>query len=129
MNATFTPAIWIHLAAALAALVLGAGIFLAKKGTFFHRIAGRSWALLMLVTIVSTIWIKGNGNYSWIHLLSIGTFFGLAAAVTFAVTGRIRAHRKTIIGLYVGALVVAGAFTLVPSRLLGRALWTQLGLI
>lgn len=129
MTQTFTPAILIHLAAALAALVLGAGIFLASKGTFAHRIAGRSWAVLMLVTAVSTIWIRSGPGYSWIHLLSIGTVAGLAAAVWFAVTGNIRGHRYSIIGLYVGGLIVAGAFTLLPQRLLGKILWSGLGVL
>lgn len=129
MTYTFTPAIWIHLAAAVGALIVGAGIFLARKGTFTHRVAGRGWAVLMLVTIFSTLWIRTTGSYSWIHLLSIGTFFGLAAAVGFAIKGRISAHRKTVIGLYVGALIVAGAFTLMPQRLLGQMLWSSLNLI
>jgi len=129
MTHTFTPAILIHVAAALAALVLGAGIFLARKGTFIHRIAGRSWAALMLVTAVSTIWIRSGPSYSWIHLLSIGTVLGLAVAVWFAATGNIRGHRYSIIGLYVGGLVIAGAFTLLPHRLLGKMLQASLGVL
>jgi uncharacterized membrane protein len=30
--------------------------------------------------------------------------------------------------LYVAACIVAGAFTLLPNRLIGHAVWTQLGL-
>ena len=128
MQADFTPAIWIHLSAAIAALALGAGVFLARKGTFAHRMAGRSWALLMLVTAVSTYWIRGSGDFSWIHLLSVFTLVALASAIDFAVTGRISAHRKTVIGLYTGGLMVAGAFAFLPQRLLGRMLWASLGL-
>lgn len=129
MTPTFTPAIWIHLAAAVAALVLGAGVFLSRKGTFAHRMAGRSWAGLMVVTAVSTYWIRSNGSFSWIHLLSIGVLFGIAAAIYLAVTGNIRGHRKTVIGLYAGGLLIAGAFSFLPQRLLGRMLWSGLGLI
>jgi uncharacterized membrane protein len=32
-------------------------------------------------------------------------------------------HRKTMLGLFFGALVVAGAFTLLPGRILGRAVF------
>jgi uncharacterized membrane protein len=81
MTASFTPAIWIHVSAAVSALVLGATIFIARKGTFLHRISGRVWAGLMLVAAVSTAWIKANGSYSWIHLLSIATLAILAAVV------------------------------------------------
>ena len=61
MDAIFTPVVLLHTFAALAALVLGAGMVLARKGTFSHR--------------------------------------------------------------------VAGLFTLLPNRLLGRMLWSSLGLI
>ena len=129
MTASFTPAIWIHVFAAVSALVLGATIFLARKGTFVHRISGRVWAGLMLVTAVSTVWIKANGSYSWIHLLSIATLAILAAVVYAAMSGHIRRHRMGVIGLYSGSLVVAGLFALMPHRLLGKMLWGTLGLL
>ena len=129
MTSSFTPVIWIHLFAAIAALALGAMVFLARKGTFAHRVAGRTWAGLMLVTAVSTFWIKGNGSYSWIHLLSIGTLVLLAGVVYAAIKGNIRRHRAGVIGLYSGSLVVAGLFALLPQRLLGKMLWGALGVL
>lgn len=129
MTTSFTPVIWIHLFTAVAALALGAMVFLARKGTLLHRIAGRPWAGLMLVTAVSTFWIKGNGSYSWIHLLSVGTLILLAGVVYAAIKGNIRRHRAGVIGLYSGSLVVAGLFALLPQRLLGKMLWGALGLL
>ena len=129
MNPSFSPAIWIHLSAALASLALGAAIFLARKGTFVHRVSGRAWAGLMLVTSISTFWIKANGSYSWIHLLSIATLAILAAVVYAAINGHIRRHRAGVIGLYSGSLVVAGLFALMPQRVLGKMLWGALGLL
>ncbi len=129
MTHTITPAIWIHLVAALAALVIGAGVFLLRKGTFLHRVAGRTWAALMLVTAISTWWIRASGSFSWIHGLSVISVAMLGVAVYFAVTGNIRGHRATMVNLYVGALVIAGLFTLLPQRLLGHALWSSLGFI
>jgi len=32
-------------------------------------------------------------------------------------------HRKTMRGLYTGACVLAGVFTLLPGRFLGQLLW------
>ena len=129
MTASFTPVIWIHLFAAVTALALGAMVFLARKGTFLHRVAGRTWAGLMLVTAVSTFWIKANGSYSWIHLLSILTLALLAGVVYAAIKGNIRRHRAGVIGLYSGSLVVAGVFALLPHRLLGKMLWGALGVL
>jgi uncharacterized membrane protein len=129
MTTSFTPVIWIHMSAALAALALGAAVFLARKGTFLHRVAGRTWAGLMLLTAISSFWIKSNGSYSWIHLLSIGALVLLAGVVYAAMNGHIRRHRAGVIGLYSGSLVVAGLFALLPHRLLGKMLWGSLGLL
>lgn len=129
MTTTFTPVILLHTAAALAALVLGAGMFLARKGTFSHRIAGRSWVALMLVAALSSFWIQTKGHFTWIHVLSVLVPLLLAAGVYFAVKGNVRGHRRMMISVYAGALLVAGAFTLLPQRLLGRMVWSSLGVI
>jgi uncharacterized membrane protein len=129
MEATFTPVILLHTAAALAAMVLGAGMFLARKGTFSHRIAGRGWVSLMLVTAVSSFWIQTKGHFTWIHILSVVVPLLLAAGVVFAVKGNVRGHRRMMTAVYVGALVIAGAFTLLPQRLLGQRVWSSLGLV
>jgi uncharacterized membrane protein len=44
--------------------------------------------------------------------------------------GNIAGHRKSMQGLYIGACLVAGMFTLLPSRYLGHLIWGQwLGLV
>jgi hypothetical protein len=58
----------------------------------------------------------------WIHLVAV-----LAGGVFYAVTGQVKPHRFTMISLFAGGLVVAGAFTLPPQRLLGHMLWTAVG--
>ena len=126
----FTPVVAAHAGAALLALGLGAFVFLRRKGTPAHRWMGRGWAALMLVVAVSSFWITGkDGHYSWIHGLSAFVSAGIPFAVVLAATGRVSAHRRLMTGMYVGGLVIAGLFTLLPTRLLGRMLWTGLGLI
>ena len=128
MFSTFTPVIALHVAAALLALVVGAALFAMRKGNRLHRFAGRAWVALMLVTALSSFWIQSKGHYSAIHLLSVSVLLFLAAIVYFATTGRIRSHRTTVIATYVGALLVAGAFALMPHRRLGQIVWSSLGL-
>ena len=125
----FTPVVLIHMSAAFAALALGALVFLRRKGTQAHSWMGRSWVGLMLVVTLSTIWIKGDGHYSWIHILSVVTTLLLAVGVYSAIKGRIQAHRKTMTRVYIGGLIIAGAFTFLPQRVLGKMLWGALGLI
>ena len=128
MGHSFTPAILIHVLAAVLALGLGALVFLRRKGTFVHRMLGRSWAALMLVTAGSTWWIRASGSFSWIHILSVFTLVVLAVAIWCAATGRIARHRQSMVSLYIGSLIIAGAFALLPERLLGGLLWGALGL-
>ncbi|HEU4647044.1 MAG TPA: DUF2306 domain-containing protein [Burkholderiales bacterium] len=129
MNYGFDAVIVTHAVAALLALAAGGALFLMRKGNRLHRYAGRAWVALMLVTAISSFWIQTKGHFSPIHLLSVGTLAALAAIVYYAVTGELRRHRFSVIATYVGALVVAGTFTLLPNRLFGRMLWSSLGFI
>jgi uncharacterized membrane protein len=124
----FTPVILAHTIAAFAALGLGSFIFLRRKGDLAHRYSGRAWAGLMLATALSSFWIMGSGTFSWIHGLSVFTIVALARGVWLAASGDIKRHRLVMKSLYVGALVITGLFTLMPQRLLGRALWGALGI-
>ena len=128
MHPSFSPIILAHTLVAFAAVGLGAAMFLARKGTFLHRVAGRSWAALMLAVAVTSFWIKSSGSFSWIHILSVTVIVLLAILIYFAVSRQIGAHRRLAIGLYIGALGITGMFTLLPYRLLGRMVWGGLGL-
>ncbi|MGB7481539.1 MAG: DUF2306 domain-containing protein [Burkholderiaceae bacterium] len=125
----FTPLILVHAGAAGAALALGGVTFLMKKGTARHRLLGRGWVALMALVALSSFWIQTSGHWSWIHLLSVATLAGLARAIYAAAHGNIREHRGLMQKIYVGGLLVAGLFTLLPSRLLGHLVWQSVGLI
>lgn len=127
MPTGFNAVILTHMFAAFAALGLGAYIFLRRKGDVAHRNSGRVWAGLMLTTALSSFWIRSNGGFSWIHGLSAFTIGALCFGVWMAATGNPARHRQVMRNLYVGALVITGLFTLMPQRLLGRALWGALG--
>lgn len=109
----------IHATAALFALIIGALVLFRRKGTTSHKALGRLWVVLMLITAGSAIFINEIqliGPFSPIHIFSIVTFAGLAHAIRMARTGNIRAHRATMQSLYFLALVLTGAFTLLPGR-------------
>jgi uncharacterized membrane protein len=129
MHAGFNAIILTHTFAALAAIALGAAMFLARKGTFLHRVAGRGWVALMLTVAISSFWIKADERYSWIHGLSVTVIALLALAVYYAATGRIERHRRLMTGIYAGALGITALFTLIPYRLIGRLVWGSMGLI
>ena len=115
------PAIPLHAFAAMAAFVLGVVQFAAPKGTLPHRTVGWIWVILMLVVALSSFWIhqiKLWGPWSPIHLLSIFTLIMIPLGVWFAHSHRVANHRRVMIGLFSGALVVAGLFTLLPGRIM-----------
>lgn len=120
------PAIPLHAFAAMAAFVLGLVQFAAPKGTLPHRTVGWIWVLLMIAVAASSFWIhqiRLVGPFSPIHLLSIFTLVVLPLAVWRAHTHRIADHRRMMIFIFAGALVVAGLFTLVPGRIMHRVIF------
>jgi uncharacterized membrane protein len=115
------PAIPLHAFAAMGAFVLGLVQFASPKGTLPHRTLGWIWVALMATVAISSFWIhqlRLLGPFSPIHLLSIFTLVMLPLAVWRAHNHQIAAHRWTMVGLFVGALVVAGLFTLLPGRIM-----------
>ena len=115
------PAIPLHAFAAMAAFVLGIVQFAAPKGTLPHRTLGWIWVLLMVAVALSSFWIhtiRLVGPFSPIHLLSIFTLIMVPLAVWRAHTHRVADHKRIMILTFAGALVIAGAFTLVPGRVM-----------
>lgn len=124
----FTPIILAHIAAAIAAVVLGGAALLMKKGTRPHRLFGRAWVALMLAAAVISFWIRRNGEFSPIHILSVVTIVSLGMSIYAVMRGNISAHRRGMTATYI-SLVIAGAFTLLPQRRLGYLVWHSVGLI
>jgi len=119
-------AIQLHATTALAAVVLGAVILFRRKGTVLHRWLGRVWALLMLVTATSALFINEIrlvGPFSPIHLFSLLTYAGLALGIWHIRRGNVAAHRLAMQSLYFAALGLAGAFTLLPGRRMNQLLF------
>jgi uncharacterized membrane protein len=120
------PAIPVHAFAAMAAFALGLVQFALPKGTLPHRTVGWIWVALMAAVAVSSFWIhqiRLVGPFSPIHLLSILTLVMLPLAVWRAHTHKVAAHRRAMIALFAGALLIAGLFTLLPGRIMHAVLF------
>jgi uncharacterized membrane protein len=120
------PPIPLHALAAMAAFVLGAVQLAAPKGTLPHRTLGWIWVALMAAVAISSFWIhqiRLLGPWSPIHLLSIFTLVMLPLGVWRAHRHDVNEHRWTMIGIFTGALVIAGLFTLVPGRIMHTVLF------
>jgi uncharacterized membrane protein len=77
----------------------------------------------MTAVCITSFWIHDLrvwGPWSPIHLLSIFTLAMLPVAVLHARRHRVAQHRKAMLTMFAGALVIAGLFTFVPGRIMYR---------
>jgi uncharacterized membrane protein len=134
MEDAMTPVIAIHAGFAVAALLIGPVALWSRLGARprprWHRIAGYAWVACMIVAATSAAFIRGSGlpnlaGFSPLHLLVPFTLVMLWRAFAYLRRGQVRYHRLTMLGLYFGACVTAGAFALLPDRLLGQLVWGQ----
>lgn len=114
-------AIQLHAYAAMAAFVLGVVQLAGVKGTGRHRALGYAWVALMLLVAISAFFIHEIrlwGPWSPIHLLAVFTLIMLPLGVMRARAHNVHGHRQTMLGLFLGALVIAGLFTFYPGRIM-----------
>ena len=110
----------LHIAAASFAFLIGSAILIGVKGTTLHKTMGWAWVICMATTAVSSLFIKvlNPGHWSFIHFLSGWVIIALPMAVVAIKRKNVKMHRRLMTGLFVGGLVIAGAFTFVPGRLM-----------
>jgi uncharacterized membrane protein len=115
-------ALLLHLSTVIPAIPLGLYIFLNRKGGDRHKLLGKIWLALMGTTAIATLFIRNieSGGFSWIHLFSLLTLVGIPKAILTARRGQIARHKSHLVGMFVGALLIAGAFSFTP----GRTMWT-----
>jgi uncharacterized membrane protein len=115
-------ALRVHVAAALTALGLGLVLMLRPKGRALHRILGWAWVAAMLTTAVSSFLFPSvlKGRLDPIHGLSAYVLLAVPMGLAAARRHDIRSHRRWMTNLFMFGLVVAGAFTFAPGRLMWR---------
>lgn len=121
---TYLQLTYVHLASILPAFLIGTFLLLRSKGTPIHRFLGKLYMLLMLFTALVTLFMvaeigpKFLNHFGYVHLLSILVLYTVPMAYFAARRGDIKTHKRNMLGLYMGALILAGAFTLMPGRLI-----------
>ncbi|WP_298765204.1 DUF2306 domain-containing protein [uncultured Polaribacter sp.] len=120
----FNYLMFAHLITVLPCVLIGALLLLIKKGTKLHKNMGKLYMILMLITAFITLFMKAQvgpkflNHFGWIHLFSVLTFYSIPTAFFAARKGDIKTHKRKMILLYFGAIVIAGAFTFYPGRYL-----------
>ena len=109
----------IHVATVIPTVPLGGYLLLAAKGTPRHKLLGKVWLVLMLVTATSAIFIQSTGSFSWIHLFVPLTFHAAWKVMATARKGDIAGHKRHLVTTYLTALMLPGvAAFLIPGRLM-----------
>ena len=112
-------AIVIHVATVIPAIPLGGFLLLAPKGTRAHKMLGKIWVALMLTTATAAIFIKTGGSFSFIHLFIPLTFWASYRLIATARAGDMKGHKKEVLSLYLGALMIPGIVSMaLPGRLM-----------
>ena len=116
--------VWAHLLLLLVALALTPVLMLRARGTRRHRALDWTWAAALFATAAVSFGLSGlTGGWSPIHVFSVVTVLAVPALVWMARTHQVRHHRRIARKLTAGALLLAGVFTLLGERTLGRMLW------
>lgn len=116
MATGLSPQILLHIVTVVPAFGLGIAQLVMPKGSVTHRLLGRIWVALMLVTAVSSFGIRRDG-FGWIHALSVITIIAIVAGLLYARSSKIRQHKACMIGAFIGS-ILAGIGALTPGRML-----------
>ncbi len=113
--------IQLHWISAMTALIFGIIMLARAKGTPSHKLIGRSFIILMLVTAISSFWIReiNRGQFSLIHIFIPVTLFASWEAIHYIRKGNVKRHKRAVTGMFFGALLIPGLFTFIP----GRRMW------
>ena len=121
---TYLQLAYLHLATVLPAFLIGSFMLLRRKGTPAHKMLGRIYLVLMITTATIALFMPARvgptilGHFGFIHLLCVLTIYAVPQAYFAVRRGDLKTHRGAMIKLYVGAILIAGAFALAPGRLL-----------
>ncbi|MDB9753560.1 DUF2306 domain-containing protein [Oceanospirillaceae bacterium] len=120
---------FMHLGTMAPAFLMATFMMVTKKGTEVHKLIGRIYMVLMLFTAMVTLLMSAQvgprlfNHFGFIHLLSVLVLYCVPSAYWAIKNGNVKRHKWSMIGLYIGGLIVAGGFTLMPGRMLGNVLF------
>ena len=123
-------AIQVHVFTVVPAFIIGTWqIFFSRKGARHHRFWGYVYLALMTITAISAIFVQTimpDGPFagiSPIHIFVPVTLAGVVGAIHGARTRNLRLHRNSMLGVYIGGILIAGAFTFMPGRIMHAVLF------
>lgn len=120
----YSDLMYFHLATVVPSFFIGTLLLIIKKGTSMHRRLGRVYMILMMVTAIITLFMPAEvgsrflNHFGWIHGFSFLTIYTVPTAYIAIKKGNVKKHKRKMILLYFGAIIIAGGFTFFPGRYL-----------
>ena len=118
-------AVQLHVFTVVPAFFLGTWlIFFSRKGAPRHRAIGYVYLVLMTVTAIAALFIHEIPaidivyGFGPIHIFSIVTLSGVVGALRGAWSHNVKMHRSSMLGVYIGGLLIAGTFAFLPGRIM-----------
>ena len=118
-------AVQLHVFTVVPAFFLGTWlIFFSRKGARRHRAIGYVYLTLMTVTAIAALFIHEIPaidivyGFGPIHIFSLVTLSGVVGALRGAWTHNVKMHRSSMLGVYIGGLLIAGTFAFLPGRIM-----------
>lgn len=114
----------LHLVTILPAFLIATWLLLRRKGTDNHRLLGKIYMILVLFSAGLTLLMPARvgptlfGHFGFIHGLSVMAFYSIFMGWRAIKAKNVRRHKSAMVGLYVGGMLIAGGFTLMPGRML-----------
>ena len=121
---TYIQLAYLHLATVVPAFFIATYILIVRKGTPKHKLLGKIYVTLMLITAFVTLFMQAVvgptflNHFGFIHLLSLLVFVTVPRAIFAIRRGDVAAHKKHMVGLYIGALLIAGTLAMMPGRMM-----------
>lgn len=115
---------WVHLSTILPAFLIGTYLLLNRKGTSRHKALGKIYMLLMLATGIITLFMPAYigpqlfNHFGFLHLFSVLVLVSVPVSFLAARRGDLQTHKHSMIGLYLGGILIAGAIAFLPGRML-----------
>ncbi len=128
---SYAQLMYLHLATVLPAALIGGYLLAARKGTPHHRSLGKVYMVLMLATAGITLFMPATvgpqflGHFGWIHIFCAVVLISVPRAFFAIRRGNRRTHQISMVMTYVGAILIAGGFTLAPERYLHDLLFVD----
>ena len=115
---------YIHLATVVPCFVIGLWLLARRKGTTIHKRLGWVYTVLIFFTALVTVFMPAEvgprllDHFGFIHFFSLLVLTCIPLAIRNIRRGNIAAHRSAMLGVYIGGILIAGSFALMPGRLL-----------